>query len=165
MSIKWNGGDPPHIGWWCCLFFNEEHSVWRWWNGNQWSLPVSSLRSEESAKRLAQCVAEELPDAEKIQWCDFWPENARVARVSPSPGEEADNSDGLIDDLVTQLEIARIRLLEIRESIYDSCKNLTTGVVHDPEDIEYLEAEDQRIASIDKAIENGKKAMNNKAGV
>lgn len=76
---KWRKGPPPHIGWW-----NASNAkvlnVWRWWNGEQWSVAAYPEYASTDIARVAR-----RPDAyqERIEWSDYYPEAARVPRVAP----------------------------------------------------------------------------------
>ena len=73
---KWRKGKPPSIGWWNASN-SRKKDTWRWWNGSAWSLSVSNKEKEAKAGRLAKCVD---LNSSAIEWNDFWPEDARVAR-------------------------------------------------------------------------------------
>ena len=34
---KWNSGPPPSLGWWPASAFKTE-GLYRWWNGQRWSI-------------------------------------------------------------------------------------------------------------------------------
>lgn len=74
--IEWHRGHPPHPGWWMASR-NSEPGIWRWWDGAFWSLAANDFDAAELAASLAGYI--DLSD--DIQWCDFYPGNARVPRV------------------------------------------------------------------------------------
>ncbi len=77
-EIKWHSGPPPHGGWWH-TFNPMTLYAWRWWNGDHWSTGAFHKDSAKAAGNVAR-----IPTAlTGIQWCDYWPENARVPRVDP----------------------------------------------------------------------------------
>lgn len=73
-------GPPPHIGWW----YTQRHDgvkAWRWWDGSRWSVVVYHDREQT---RLNNLVRSKSPfDMTQIEWCKYWPENARVERIVP----------------------------------------------------------------------------------
>lgn len=74
----WHKGSPPHIGWWNASFLKEPR-IWRWWNGKAWS--VSSLAWQLQAPVRTEAELEMLQG--RIEWTDYYPDNARVPRVDP----------------------------------------------------------------------------------
>ena len=71
---KWQKGPPPHIGWWLT------DSGWRWWDGIYFSSAVNVQQTPERAGWEAlRMDAWPFP----LNWCDYWPENARVPRIDP----------------------------------------------------------------------------------
>lgn len=80
----WHSSPPPHVGWWCT---NKQgrFSRWRWWDGYKWSLFASPSEPVALVVRLARQEAHR----QDQQWCDYWPENARVPRIDPRRTEGA----------------------------------------------------------------------------
>lgn len=80
---EWHSGPPPHIGWWNAS--NDENpGVWRWWNGEAWSVAAYEGNSAEQVEHKAQTPLEPIwCEPTDIYWCDYWPENARVPRIDP----------------------------------------------------------------------------------
>ena len=81
-ALTWHKGPPPHVGFWFTCTTNGAY--WRWWNMS-WSIPISTLTKPEHVAFQASLEAYDasLP----IEWCYYWPENARVARINPETGE------------------------------------------------------------------------------
>jgi hypothetical protein len=79
---EWHTGPPPHVGWWLTDYKAEEkYPCWRWWNGFEWSIPSYSHLDAEVAAAYASIPASR--GIADLNWCDYWPENARVPRVDP----------------------------------------------------------------------------------
>lgn len=79
-ELIWHSGPPPHVGWWNASRGKADYA-WRWWNGEYWSISVSTT---DDAELAAQCALHGEPiHHEQIQWTDYWPENARVPRIVP----------------------------------------------------------------------------------
>lgn len=76
---KWHSGPPPHVGWWNASNCRHE-DAWRWWNGFSWSLDASSKYPAEKACDMAARIDTYQLD---IEWCDYYPKNARVPRINP----------------------------------------------------------------------------------
>lgn len=68
---------PPHVGWWLC-----NSGWWRWWDGEAWSHGVRPGCKPRTVQRAA---SKRIPRKhhEGIEWCNYWPEDARVPRISP----------------------------------------------------------------------------------
>lgn len=79
---EWHYGPPPHVGWWNASPV-QMTDVWRWWNGEYWSMSASPHEGADSAAYWAECPELKLMPNEQIQWTDYWPENARVPRIVP----------------------------------------------------------------------------------
>lgn len=77
---KWNKGKPPHRGWYNAGTLRQER-IWRFWNGEYWSRPVHERFDIGRVKKLAN--QESKMSIRHIEWCDYWPENARVPRINP----------------------------------------------------------------------------------
>lgn len=75
----WNSGPPQHIGWWNASIWKFEGS-WRWWNGEYWSI---ACNVDESARSAGKSAAKKAGNQHRIEWSDYYPENARVPRVAP----------------------------------------------------------------------------------
>ena len=83
-NIQWQADSPPHVGWWNCSFGknNFPSNVWRWWNGEVWSVALTKWDFLRDVDKLAGC--KESPRMNKyITWCDYYPADARVPRVKP----------------------------------------------------------------------------------
>lgn len=75
--MKYNFGKPPHIGWWCVVISKDKtYSLWRWWNGRQWSAITRNVDDETMVKFCSNIFIEQT----NIFWCTYWPEAARVPR-------------------------------------------------------------------------------------
>ena len=68
ISLYWNAGDPPSIGWWPASTFKNYHML-RWWNGEYWSRPVLSCCNAEQAAKQA---VRETMDQGPILWTERW---------------------------------------------------------------------------------------------
>lgn len=77
---KWHKGPPPFQGWWNASCGFDPH-VWRWWNGQRWSMCVYYDATAEKAAEVARVPSE--ISADLIEWTEFWPEGARVPRNPP----------------------------------------------------------------------------------
>lgn len=77
---KWISGPPPHIGWWQASRYGG-HNIWRWWNGEEWSVPVPPRTRSKIAAVRALSLAWGL--GPPILWTQYWPEGARVPRIDP----------------------------------------------------------------------------------
>lgn len=74
--MKWKTTNPPHVGWWLC-----SGDWWRWWDGKVWSFGASPGCSESTLQDAYRTPAVN----QFIEWCDFWPEDALVPRLSTNP--------------------------------------------------------------------------------
>ena len=89
--MKWNRGKPPHVGWWLVRGVANVHQIpdsepvpviqlWSWWDGKVWSRTAyTHYNSEQAATVAAFKIHPNLP----VLWSDYWPKNARVARIAP----------------------------------------------------------------------------------
>lgn len=78
----WKSGPPPHAGWWSARLCTDTRlGEWRWWDGKCWSTPAYRQMTCGQAGQIARCVTSR--PLNSIQWCDYWPENARVPRITP----------------------------------------------------------------------------------
>lgn len=76
---EWHSGPPPHVGWWNASY-SRRTDVWRWWNGEAWSISVfDGCPALEAAARATEHGIYQ----HEIEWTDYWPENARVPRIDP----------------------------------------------------------------------------------
>lgn len=78
-KIKWSYGEPPHVGWWNASFA-QSHDSWRFWDGKSWSC---AAHPHYNAKMARDSAKEKSAFNRIIQWCDYWPKNARVPRINP----------------------------------------------------------------------------------
>ena len=82
-NAVWHKGPPPSIGWWPASRTGTR-GFYRWWDGKQWSAPVSRHASAADAvvKEIA-AAAEFLPPASpaEIALAAIWQELLRVPRV------------------------------------------------------------------------------------
>ena len=76
--IIWNSGPPPSVGWWLTLAKGHTEPAWRW-RGNVWSCMASDCLSVGPILAMCHDTPTLTPEAD-IQWCDYWPEGARVCR-------------------------------------------------------------------------------------
>ncbi|VVE12169.1 hypothetical protein PCA20602_02690 [Pandoraea capi] len=84
MSARtWHKGPPPHVGWWLARpFLSRDGGLWRWWNGEYWSVGAG-----DTAGAVVIESAASIPSAwptNELEWTDYWPENARVPRIDPN---------------------------------------------------------------------------------
>ena len=83
-------GPPPHVHWWMTSTSPTPDQIfvfgWRWWNGLNWSVPVSASVHPSRLPFYATLPASHLI-AENLCWCLYWPAGARVPRVNPNTGE------------------------------------------------------------------------------
>lgn len=79
---KWHSGPPPHVGWWVASVLRDI-DAWRWWNGRYWSRAVESHAPTETAIKGARRRAYDFSEKAGIEWCDYYPANARVPRIKP----------------------------------------------------------------------------------
>ena len=81
-ELVWSDGAPPTVGWWRCkdgLFGGGEH--YRWWDGERWSYFAQPENGADYAKWVAgQTIEPTFAKAFNVQWCEYWPEDARVQR-------------------------------------------------------------------------------------
>ena len=80
----WHQGPPPHVGWWNAATIRDS-CAWRWWNGHHWSMVVYPHHTLPHVEVSAITRASWLDIA--IEWTDYWPPNARCARLNPDTGE------------------------------------------------------------------------------
>ena len=87
--MNWTDKAPPHVGWWnakiafktpCQLTLSP---CWGWWNGEYWSMFAPSYFSAEDAAERANTKGSIYRPNSGVYWNDYWPENARVARIAP----------------------------------------------------------------------------------
>jgi hypothetical protein len=76
ITRVWHKGPPPHIGWWNASFV-QDPEVWRWWDGAQWT----GICYEDLSPEMAGLAATTRCIDSGVEWCDYWPENARVERA------------------------------------------------------------------------------------
>lgn len=76
MTI-WKIGPPPAIGWWNASRQRNE-DMWRWWNGETWSVVVHDDYEPEEAGAVALVV--DSWQGDPIEWTWYWPHLARVKR-------------------------------------------------------------------------------------
>lgn len=75
----WHQGPPPHVGWWNANSIRSQ-IIWRWWDGERWSMPAT-----DSFGPAAAAIRANRPYAsDNIEWTDYWPENARAPRIKPN---------------------------------------------------------------------------------
>lgn len=99
----WHKGPPPFSGWWNASMQKAEDS-WRWWDGENWSYPLGESSRLEYVTSMSRVPA--FPQ-EKVEWTDYWPENARVPRLDPTGGHWTFNVDGKEPgDLPSRIDIA-----------------------------------------------------------
>lgn len=87
--MNWSNKAPPHVGWWNAkIFFKtlqelKPSDYWGWWNGEYWSMFAPSNFSAEHAAERANAKGSIAEPKKGVYWNDYWPENARVARIVP----------------------------------------------------------------------------------
>lgn len=74
--MEWKTTNPHHVGWWLC-----RGDWWRWWDGKVWSFGAKSGCAESTLQGAYRTPAVN----QVIEWCDFWPEDALVPRLSTNP--------------------------------------------------------------------------------
>jgi hypothetical protein len=82
MPPKFVNGTPPHAGWFLTrkeipLAFTG--NMWRWWDGQHWSVPAPSFVTAEAAAAFAAVKDTRYP--EFIVYSMFYPVGARVERT------------------------------------------------------------------------------------
>lgn len=82
IEQKWHDGPPPHVGWWNASN-GANPSVWRWWNGEWWSVPAREFTKDQNGLAASPSFS----PISRIKWHPRWPENARVPRINPETGE------------------------------------------------------------------------------
>lgn len=83
---EWHCGAPPHVGWWNVSAYglDERTNLWRWWDGEAWSVAVSSTYGAYEAGLLAKAHMGRFNITDySIRWSDHWPANACVPRIDP----------------------------------------------------------------------------------
>lgn len=73
--IVWKKGPPPSKGWWpasICM----DNSVYRWWNGGFWSVPVRKDTSAVTAGKLATLMSTEQRNVRWRERPSTWPERS-----------------------------------------------------------------------------------------
>jgi len=80
ITRTWHKGPPPHVGWWNASAV-KAFDCWRWWDGKCWSAPAYPKYSARTAAAMAQKPGRW---QYKIEWSDYYPENARVPRSDPA---------------------------------------------------------------------------------
>lgn len=73
-SVVWHLGPPPHVGWWNAST-GRSPKMWRWWDGNFWSVPFHPESKDFSKMAYHK--------SDQIEWTNDWPANARIERVAP----------------------------------------------------------------------------------
>lgn len=99
----WHKGPPLFTGWWNASE-DKDDEIWRWWDGKNWSEPAIPYTSADTAAYQAG-----RPNwrQHRIQWTDYWPENARVPRLDPTGGHWTFNVDGVEpESLPERIDIA-----------------------------------------------------------
>lgn len=87
--MNWSNKAPPHVGWWNVkISFKTPQELkpsyyWGWWNGEYWSMFAPSNFSAEAAAERANAKGNLHQPNNGVYWNDYWPENARVARIAP----------------------------------------------------------------------------------
>lgn len=87
--MNWTNEVPPHAGWWnvgisfSTFTQSGPSDYWGWWNGEYWSMfAPSNFSAEDAAERASTKGRIHRPNS-GVYWNDYWPENARVPRVTP----------------------------------------------------------------------------------
>ncbi len=63
----------------------NDPKAWRWWNGARWSVVALPNDGEQEVSRSANTLY--LGPTSDIEWTDYYPDNARVARIDPATGK------------------------------------------------------------------------------
>ena len=79
MTRIWHNGPPPHVGW-RNASTAKDCLCWRWWDGKCWSAPAYP---DYAIERVVECAKAATLPHRKLQWTDYWPENACVPRIKP----------------------------------------------------------------------------------
>lgn len=77
MRKQWHKGPPPSVGWWPASMSRRD-GVFRWWNGERWSVDV---RSSDTAEQAGCCAALPALFGREIEWTDRpddWPERSKT---------------------------------------------------------------------------------------
>jgi len=83
--LRFRRGAPPHEGWWVCSLDEHDPAMWRWWNGLDWSVPVSiSMTPDQVAAAAALKTAIGITMLRRLRWNYYWPAGARVPRIDPA---------------------------------------------------------------------------------
>jgi len=83
-TLTWHKGPPPHRGWWATDYAESGLIEWRWRSDEWWSWVV---RTADTPQEIDRYAAKQETRQDQIRWCDYWPPNARVARINPDTGE------------------------------------------------------------------------------
>lgn len=83
----WHKGKPPHVGWWMIKAFGLKQS-WSWFDGEKWGGFVWCTHNSEIAEIITNSY--EFPIG-FFEWCNYWPENARVPRINPNEPKERES--------------------------------------------------------------------------
>lgn len=76
-----HAGPPPHVGWWNASVC-KDRKAWRWWDGKEWS--CAAMWFDTVGLAAAQAARYQTAAHKgRIEWSDYWPENARVPRIDP----------------------------------------------------------------------------------
>lgn len=78
----WKRGPPPYIGWWLASSVRSDR-IWRWWDGSTWS---QACLEGMTVAQIAEYSALKVTESAMVnmEYCDDWPEDARVERVDPN---------------------------------------------------------------------------------
>lgn len=78
---KWNKGKPPFDGWWNVKTdeWDEVGEFWSFYCHGVWH---SIVCEGDNFRRWA--MQKTSFDQGDFEWCDYWPENARVPRINPN---------------------------------------------------------------------------------
>lgn len=77
-------GPPPHEGWWYTRTNISYFYTWRWWEDGKWSI---GMVENANYMELEQVKHAKIPIG-FVEWCFYWPKNARVPRINPETLEE-----------------------------------------------------------------------------
>jgi hypothetical protein len=75
--MKWHKGPPPSIGWWPASI-ERDPEVFRWWNGEWWSIDAYQSNSEKYAEQLANRKALWQHSIEWTTRPKWWPERSKT---------------------------------------------------------------------------------------
>ena len=80
-DLIWFPGATPHVGWWLTKYTSGEFGLWRWWDGEVWSVAFHKTSSLESIRCHYERPAQM---QERLTWSIYYPKKPRVPRLDPT---------------------------------------------------------------------------------